>query len=200
MAGLQVLGRPLQKGFAPSLPPECVSLPPSLCRFMNHRVPSNCRYQPTEYEHAANCATHAVSPCPWEREDGAHPSGDPLRNLKGYPKTSLFSPGAVTESLRAVVTQMCSVCSWGLGCSPSSCPGKLIFISLALPTVAPCPWGSWLWAWWGRIFSKLPEHGLFHSTSCDRCPWGCLGSSGRALSPHQGFFWELTVPTLSPGR
>ncbi|XP_061329308.1 monocyte to macrophage differentiation factor 2 isoform X2 [Pezoporus flaviventris] len=31
----------------------------SHCRFMNHRVPSNCRYQPTEYEHAANCATHA---------------------------------------------------------------------------------------------------------------------------------------------
>ncbi|XP_053936318.1 monocyte to macrophage differentiation factor 2 isoform X2 [Cuculus canorus] len=29
-------------------------------RFMNHRVPSNCRYQPTEYEHAANCATHAL--------------------------------------------------------------------------------------------------------------------------------------------
>uniref|UniRef100_A0A8C8ANA8 Monocyte to macrophage differentiation associated 2 n=1 Tax=Otus sunia TaxID=257818 RepID=A0A8C8ANA8_9STRI len=28
-------------------------------RFMNHRVPSNRRYQPTEYEHAANCATHA---------------------------------------------------------------------------------------------------------------------------------------------
>uniref|UniRef100_A0A7M4FDC1 Monocyte to macrophage differentiation associated 2 n=1 Tax=Crocodylus porosus TaxID=8502 RepID=A0A7M4FDC1_CROPO len=26
---------------------------------MNHRVPSNRRYQPTEYEHAANCATHA---------------------------------------------------------------------------------------------------------------------------------------------
>lgn len=33
-----------------------------LCfRFMNKRVPSNKRYQPTEYEHAANCATHAVS-------------------------------------------------------------------------------------------------------------------------------------------
>ncbi|XP_020864083.1 monocyte to macrophage differentiation factor 2 [Phascolarctos cinereus] len=28
-------------------------------RFMNHRVPANKRYQPTEYEHAANCATHA---------------------------------------------------------------------------------------------------------------------------------------------
>lgn len=28
---------------------------------MNKRVPSNKRYQPTEYEHAANCATHAVS-------------------------------------------------------------------------------------------------------------------------------------------
>nr|XP_016853300.1 PREDICTED: monocyte to macrophage differentiation factor 2 [Anolis carolinensis] len=28
-------------------------------RFMNHRVPPNKRYQPTEYEHAANCATHA---------------------------------------------------------------------------------------------------------------------------------------------
>uniref|UniRef100_A0A670JEA4 Monocyte to macrophage differentiation associated 2 n=1 Tax=Podarcis muralis TaxID=64176 RepID=A0A670JEA4_PODMU len=28
-------------------------------RFMNHRVPPNRRYQPTEYEHAANCATHA---------------------------------------------------------------------------------------------------------------------------------------------
>ncbi|XP_061456002.1 monocyte to macrophage differentiation factor 2 isoform X2 [Rhineura floridana] len=26
---------------------------------MNHRVPPNRRYQPTEYEHAANCATHA---------------------------------------------------------------------------------------------------------------------------------------------
>jgi hypothetical protein len=33
-----------------------------LCsRFMNHRVPAHKRYQPTEYEHAANCATHAVS-------------------------------------------------------------------------------------------------------------------------------------------
>ncbi|XP_030744490.2 monocyte to macrophage differentiation factor 2 [Echinops telfairi] len=30
-------------------------------RFMNHRVPAHKRYQPTEYEHAANCATHAVS-------------------------------------------------------------------------------------------------------------------------------------------
>lgn len=30
-------------------------------RFMNNRAPSNKRYQPTEYEHAANCATHAVS-------------------------------------------------------------------------------------------------------------------------------------------
>ncbi|XP_063170997.1 monocyte to macrophage differentiation factor 2 isoform X3 [Candoia aspera] len=28
-------------------------------RFMNQRVPPNRRYQPTEYEHAANCATHA---------------------------------------------------------------------------------------------------------------------------------------------
>ncbi|XP_056608111.1 monocyte to macrophage differentiation factor 2a [Triplophysa dalaica] len=27
-------------------------------RFMNNRVPSSKRYQPTEYEHAANCATH----------------------------------------------------------------------------------------------------------------------------------------------
>uniref|UniRef100_A0A8C2IJ68 Monocyte to macrophage differentiation associated 2 n=1 Tax=Cyprinus carpio TaxID=7962 RepID=A0A8C2IJ68_CYPCA len=26
--------------------------------FMNNRVPSSKRYQPTEYEHAANCATH----------------------------------------------------------------------------------------------------------------------------------------------
>uniref|UniRef100_A0A8D0CNH9 Monocyte to macrophage differentiation associated 2 n=1 Tax=Sander lucioperca TaxID=283035 RepID=A0A8D0CNH9_SANLU len=28
--------------------------------FMNNRVPPNKRYQPTEYEHAANCATHAL--------------------------------------------------------------------------------------------------------------------------------------------
>ncbi|KAM4716737.1 monocyte to macrophage differentiation factor 2a isoform 2-T2 [Anableps anableps] len=28
-------------------------------RYMNSRVPANKRYQPTEYEHAANCATHA---------------------------------------------------------------------------------------------------------------------------------------------
>lgn len=38
-------------------PQGCVSPP----RFMNHRVPAHKRYQPTEYEHAANCATHAVS-------------------------------------------------------------------------------------------------------------------------------------------
>nr|XP_031327193.1 monocyte to macrophage differentiation factor 2 isoform X1 [Camelus dromedarius] len=31
-----------------------------LLRFMNHRVPAHKRYQPTEYEHAANCATHAL--------------------------------------------------------------------------------------------------------------------------------------------
>uniref|UniRef100_A0A8D2JUM5 Monocyte to macrophage differentiation associated 2 n=1 Tax=Theropithecus gelada TaxID=9565 RepID=A0A8D2JUM5_THEGE len=30
-----------------------------LAEFMNHRVPAHKRYQPTEYEHAANCATHA---------------------------------------------------------------------------------------------------------------------------------------------
>ncbi|XP_042561453.1 monocyte to macrophage differentiation factor 2a [Clupea harengus] len=29
-------------------------------RFMNCRVPSTKRYQPTEYEHAANCATHGL--------------------------------------------------------------------------------------------------------------------------------------------
>ncbi|KAG7234799.1 hypothetical protein INR49_003946 [Caranx melampygus] len=34
--------------------------------FMNNRVPPNKRYQPTEYEHAANCATHA-SEDQWER-------------------------------------------------------------------------------------------------------------------------------------
>lgn len=28
---------------------------------MNNRAPSSKRYQPTEYEHAANCATHGVS-------------------------------------------------------------------------------------------------------------------------------------------
>lgn len=27
---------------------------------MNSRVPPTKRYQPTEYEHAANCATHGV--------------------------------------------------------------------------------------------------------------------------------------------
>ncbi|XP_043944969.1 monocyte to macrophage differentiation factor [Protopterus annectens] len=32
----------------------------SLQRFMNTRAPANCRYQPTCYEHAANCYTHAV--------------------------------------------------------------------------------------------------------------------------------------------
>ncbi len=33
-----------------------------LCfRFMNTRAAVNCRYQPTCYEHAANCYTHAVT-------------------------------------------------------------------------------------------------------------------------------------------
>nr|KAF6349413.1 monocyte to macrophage differentiation associated 2 [Myotis myotis] len=32
----------------------------TLARFMNHWVPAHKRYQPTEYEHAANCATHAL--------------------------------------------------------------------------------------------------------------------------------------------
>ncbi|XP_034151481.1 monocyte to macrophage differentiation factor 2 isoform X2 [Esox lucius] len=29
-------------------------------RFMNGRVPASSRYQPTDYEHAANCATHGL--------------------------------------------------------------------------------------------------------------------------------------------
>ncbi|XP_071028895.1 monocyte to macrophage differentiation factor 2-like isoform X4 [Oncorhynchus clarkii lewisi] len=29
-------------------------------RFMNGRVPSSRRYEPTDYEHAANCATHGL--------------------------------------------------------------------------------------------------------------------------------------------
>ncbi|XP_051792263.1 monocyte to macrophage differentiation factor isoform X2 [Erpetoichthys calabaricus] len=33
--------------------------PSGLRRFMNSRAASNCRYQPTCYEHAANCYTHA---------------------------------------------------------------------------------------------------------------------------------------------
>uniref|UniRef100_A0A3Q3C8X2 Monocyte to macrophage differentiation-associated 2b n=1 Tax=Haplochromis burtoni TaxID=8153 RepID=A0A3Q3C8X2_HAPBU len=32
----------------------------STAQYMNNRVPPNKRYQPTEYEHAANCATHAL--------------------------------------------------------------------------------------------------------------------------------------------
>ncbi|XP_026883315.1 monocyte to macrophage differentiation factor 2-like isoform X5 [Electrophorus electricus] len=32
----------------------------NLVRYMNNRAPANKRYQPTEYEHAANCATHAL--------------------------------------------------------------------------------------------------------------------------------------------
>ncbi|XP_072882632.1 monocyte to macrophage differentiation factor-like isoform X1 [Hemitrygon akajei] len=33
--------------------------PMSQIRFMNNRPPANSRYQPTAYEHAANCYTHA---------------------------------------------------------------------------------------------------------------------------------------------
>ncbi|XP_062846966.1 monocyte to macrophage differentiation factor isoform X2 [Trichomycterus rosablanca] len=32
----------------------------SFQRFMNSRAAANCRYQPTSYEHAANCYTHAL--------------------------------------------------------------------------------------------------------------------------------------------
>nr|XP_033472606.1 monocyte to macrophage differentiation factor-like [Epinephelus lanceolatus] len=32
----------------------------SFQRFMNRRASANCRYQPTCYEHAANCYTHAL--------------------------------------------------------------------------------------------------------------------------------------------
>lgn len=96
--------------------------------------------------------------------------------------------------------QMCSMCSWGLGCSPSPCPGKLICISLALTHCGPMSLGKPGCGLGGvEVFSNLPENGLFHSKNSDRCPWGCLCSSGRDLSPHQGFFWELTVPTVSPG-
>lgn len=41
-------------------PRPSLFLPPDP-RFMNCRVPGSKRYQPTEYEHAANCATHGVS-------------------------------------------------------------------------------------------------------------------------------------------
>lgn len=67
---------------------------PSLlhCRFMNHRVPSNRRYQPTDYEHAANCATHAVSLCPLLGYGTVPGPG-------GHLKTSAISPAAL-EGLR----------------------------------------------------------------------------------------------------
>nr|XP_037851208.1 monocyte to macrophage differentiation factor 2 isoform X2 [Chlorocebus sabaeus] len=43
-----------------ALIPPLFTLPASRRKeFMNHRVPAHKRYQPTEYEHAANCATHA---------------------------------------------------------------------------------------------------------------------------------------------
>lgn len=148
---------PSKRTFPQTLSPERVSLPASRCRFMNHRVPSNRRYQPTEYEHAANCATHAVSPCPRPRvrEDGAQLSRDPLRNLKKHLKMSVFSPGAAPEGLRAVMRQMCSRCCWG--CSPSFCPGKLMCISLALNhhgPVSPRKLAMGLVS--GAVFCKAP--------------------------------------------
>ncbi|KAK2817772.1 hypothetical protein Q7C36_021705 [Tachysurus vachellii] len=41
-------------------PRSCIILKEHLYIFMNSRAPANKRYQPTEYEHAANCATHAL--------------------------------------------------------------------------------------------------------------------------------------------
>uniref|UniRef100_A0A674D822 Monocyte to macrophage differentiation associated 2 n=1 Tax=Salmo trutta TaxID=8032 RepID=A0A674D822_SALTR len=41
--------------------PGCVQQYPGVfSRFMNGRVPSSKRYRPTDYEHAANCATHGL--------------------------------------------------------------------------------------------------------------------------------------------
>lgn len=45
----------------PSLRLPLPSPPHLALRFMNCRVPASKRYQPTHYEHAANCATHGVS-------------------------------------------------------------------------------------------------------------------------------------------
>ncbi|XP_014651093.1 PREDICTED: monocyte to macrophage differentiation factor 2 [Ceratotherium simum simum] len=44
----------------PLVPPLTTLIASKRNGFMNHRVPAHKRYQPTEYEHAANCATHAL--------------------------------------------------------------------------------------------------------------------------------------------
>lgn len=135
---------------------------------MNHRVPSNCRYQPTEYEHAANCATHAVSPCPHPRArwDGAQFSMDPLRNFKEHLEMPMFSPAA--ESLRAVVRQMDTE-QWD-ALPPSSlgswraCPLLSLTMSPAkLPAVGLVE---------QEYFAQLHENSVFHSRDGDRNPMG----------------------------
>ncbi|KAH0631987.1 hypothetical protein JD844_019958 [Phrynosoma platyrhinos] len=72
-------------------------------RFMNHRVPPNKRYQPTEYEHAANCATHAVS----------HLSGccfsQRLNGLCCSPRLNLRELGPWASHMRWFVWIMASV-------------------------------------------------------------------------------------------
>lgn len=129
---------PSKRAFPQTMFPERVSLPASRRRFMNHRVPSNRRYQPTEYEHAANCATHAVSssPGPRVREDGARLSRGPLRNLKEHLKMSVLSPGAAPEGLGAVMRQICSRCSQGPGILSLFLPWE----AGVHPPCSPSPW------------------------------------------------------------
>ncbi|KAL0608131.1 Monocyte to macrophage differentiation factor 2 [Plecturocebus cupreus] len=59
LAGLDYFGRHGNRDI--TLGPVWLA-PLVACWFMNHRVPAHKRYQPTEYEHAANCATHAAIP------------------------------------------------------------------------------------------------------------------------------------------
>lgn len=168
---------------------------------MNHRVPSNRRYQPTEYEHAANCATHAVSPCPRPRarEDGAQISRHPLRNLKGHLKMSVFSPGAAAEGLGAAMRQMCPKRSWGAGrLSLLQLWEAGVHLPCSHPPRPRVPGEAGL----GLSGRKFPDDGVFFTAGMvTGSPWGCLCSS-EASAPHMRVSpgsWQLPLRALGDG-
>uniref|UniRef100_A0A665TXV7 Monocyte to macrophage differentiation associated 2 n=1 Tax=Echeneis naucrates TaxID=173247 RepID=A0A665TXV7_ECHNA len=88
----------------------------SFLRFMNCRVPASRRYQPTEYEHAANCATHGFWILP-SLVGGSvlyFLSGDPWHRvaawLYGSGLTGLFITSTLFHTAAWKVSHLRSVC------------------------------------------------------------------------------------------
>uniref|UniRef100_A0A3Q0SI36 Monocyte to macrophage differentiation associated 2 n=1 Tax=Amphilophus citrinellus TaxID=61819 RepID=A0A3Q0SI36_AMPCI len=106
-----------------------------ICRFMNGRVPPNKRYQPTEYEHAANCATHATKT---------------LITISSFGSGNIFLQDPSVESLQLKVNEtLISLVSLYIFAAKSSCCFFCLFVLNRLNLRELGPWACHMrWLVW----------------------------------------------------